>query len=98
VLSFTEALAEELVEEPVTVSCLCPGPTKTEFADIADMNMSKLFRLGATSAKPVAEAGFRGFREGKVVVVPGIRNKVSAVSHRFAPRSFVRRVVKKLQE
>ncbi|MDX9857301.1 MAG: SDR family oxidoreductase [candidate division Zixibacteria bacterium] len=97
VLSFTEALAEELAETSVTVSCLCPGPTKTEFAEIAGLDTSTLFRLGMADARKVAEAGVRGFRNRQVVILPGIRNKLTPPAIRVSPRSMVRKIVKKLQ-
>lgn len=98
VLSFTEALAEELADSSLTVSCLCPGPTKTEFAELANMNMSTLFRMGAANARRVAEAGYTGFRDGKVIILPGMKNKVTPSLVRLAPRSIVRRISKRLQE
>lgn len=97
VLSFTEALAEELGVTGVTVSCLAPGPTATEFADMADMQDTLLFKAGAQSADAVARAGYDGFRRGKVIVVPGLKNRLIALSVRFSPRPIVRKLVKVLQ-
>ena len=98
VLSLSEALAEELRGSGVTVTALAPGPTVTEFQDEADLEGSLLFKLGPMAAGPVARAGYRGFRRGKVLVVPGLGNKVLAFSHRLFPRWTVRRVVRKLQD
>jgi hypothetical protein len=61
VLSFTEALAEELSEEPVTVTCLCPGPTKTGFAAEAEMEATPLFQKFGMDAPEVARQGYEGF-------------------------------------
>ena len=86
VLSFTEALAEELLDSGVRVTCLAPGPTATEFAATADLEDKLLFRLGTMDARTVALAGYRGFQRGRVLVIPGVRNKLAAMSVRFAPR------------
>ena len=96
VLSFTEALAEELRGSGVTASCLAPGPTVTGFSATAEMQDSRLFKLGPMSAEAVAAAGHRGFRRGKAIVVPGIGNKLAAILVRFAPRIVVRKVAKAL--
>jgi short-subunit dehydrogenase len=97
VLSFSEALAEELAGTGVRVTCLAPGPTTTEFAAVAEVKNSLLFRLGVMDAKTVAAAGYRGFRRGNVLVIPGLKNKLGASSVRFAPRILVRKLVKRLQ-
>jgi uncharacterized protein len=97
VLSFTEALAEELVGRNIKVSCLAPGPTETGFAAVAHEEDTLLFRLGLMDVKSVALAGYRGFRSGKVLVVPGSRNKIGAFAVRLSPRSIVRKIVKRLQ-
>ena len=85
VLFFSEALAEELVGSGVRVACLAPGPTATEFAAAANAENKLLFRLGAVDARSVAQAGYRGFRRGKVLVIPGLRNNIGAFAVRFAP-------------
>jgi uncharacterized protein len=96
VLSFTEALAEELVGTSVHASVLAPGPTATEFGARSGMDRSPVFRLGAMNAAPVARAGYDGFRRGRKLVIPGIQNKVLAQSARFSPRLVVRKVAKRL--
>ena len=97
VLSFTEALAEELVGTKVKVTCLAPGPTATGFAAIAHEEDTLLFRMGLMDAKYVALLGYRGFRRGKVLVIPGAINKLGAFSVRLSPRRLVRKIVKRLQ-
>jgi len=94
VLSFTEALAVELSGTPVRATCLAPGPTHTGFGAEAGMENSRLFKLGAMDPRTVAAAGHRAFRRGKVIVVPGLRNKLGTLSARFVPRAVVRRFVK----
>lgn len=97
VLSFSEALGEELRGTPIRVSCLCPGPTATEFTQAAEMDDPLLFRLTSASAARVARAGLRGFRRGRPLVVPGLSNKLGTLAVRLVPRALVRRVVKRLQ-
>jgi uncharacterized protein len=98
VLHFSEGLAEELSGTGVSVTCLCPGPTATEFGADSRMEGSLLFRMGAMNAATVARAGYAGFRAGKVIVLPGIRNKLVAFSVRLGPRAVVRKIVKLLHQ
>lgn len=100
VISFSEALAEELAGTGLTVSVLCPGPTETGFQRRASMEESKLFSglLQVADAASVARAGYEGFRAGKRVVIPGLLNKVGVQSIRVTPRSLAAKVVKKMQE
>ena len=97
VLSFSEALAEELLGTGVTSTCLNPGPTATGFADAAHMGDALLFQLGTMDAGAVARRGYRGFRRGKVIVVPGLKNKLGTLAVRLVPRRLVRKLVKRLQ-
>lgn len=97
VLSFTEALAEELAGTAIEVTCLAPGATATGFAATASMENSLLFKLGAMNVRTVAAAGYRDFRRGKVIIIPGFKNKLGAFAVRFAPRSLVRKLTKRLQ-
>lgn len=95
VLSFSQALSEELNGAGVTVTALCPGPTRTEFFERAGMQQ---FRKEAfmMDARVVAEIGFRGAMRGKRVVVPGAMNKLSATLAGFVPARFSARIVRKL--
>lgn len=98
VLSFSEALAVELDGSGIRVSCLCPGPTRTEFHDVAGMSGSRpagLLRFMPSAE--VARAGWRGMKRGSAVVVPGILNKITAALPRFLPRSAVARLVGRAQ-
>jgi uncharacterized protein len=92
VLSLTEALHEELKPHGIKVSCLCPGPTRTEFGDVAGFGGNGLFDKVAMEAPEVVAVGLRGLDKNKAVVVPGILNKLSANSGRFAPRAVVRKI------
>ena len=94
VLSFTDALGEELRATGVRVSALCPGPTTTEFAAVAGMSNHKLFRQrGLTMSSPVvARQGWEGLLAGRRIIVPGLRNRILTQSLRFAPRAVVARI------
>jgi short-subunit dehydrogenase len=99
VLSFTEALANELEGSGVTATALCPGPTFTDFQKRSGMENTRLFRSGLTmDAATVAKAGFRGLMMGKTVVVPGWKNRIMVASLRLAPRGLVTKVVRDIQE
>jgi hypothetical protein len=92
VLSFTEALHEELKPHGIHVTCLCPGPTRTEFGEVAGFGGNGIFDKVAMNAPEVVRAGLDGFDRNKAVVIPGILNKITANSGRFAPRSVVRKI------
>jgi len=92
VLSFTEALHEELKPHGIKVSCLCPGPTRTEFGEVAGFKGSGAFDKVGMESLPVVVAGLRGLDQNRAVVVPGLVNKVGAASTRFVPRSIVRKI------
>jgi short-subunit dehydrogenase len=96
VLSFSEAIAEELRGTGVTVTALLPGPTRTEFQARAEMEGSALVRFGLASARSVAEVGYRAMEAGRPVVIPGFFNNALALTVRFSPRWAVRRVVKRI--
>ncbi|HEY8183007.1 MAG TPA: SDR family oxidoreductase [Thermoanaerobaculia bacterium] len=99
VLSFSEAIADELRGTGVTVTALCPGPTATGFAEVAGMESSRLFSLmRPMSSEAVARYGLRAMRHGKRVAIPGIANKLSTQSIRVSPRRLVTTIVRKLQE
>ena len=86
VLSFSQAIAEELRGTGVTVTCLAPGATQTGFADRANVKGTLLFRLPKANAANVARAGYRGMMKGRDVVVPGLSNKLVAISPKITPR------------
>jgi short-subunit dehydrogenase len=92
VLSFTEALHEELKPFGVKVSCLCPGPTRTEFGEVAGFGGNGTFDRVVMESPEVVEAGLNGLDRNHAVVIPGLLNKITAASTRFAPRSVVRKI------
>jgi short-subunit dehydrogenase len=89
--SFTEALHFELRDTGVAVTLSCPGPTDTEFAQIARSGKSRLFKTGSMGASEVAAHAYRAMMSGKPMAIPGLRNKLGVLSLRVAPRAMVRR-------
>ena len=98
VLSFSEALSEECRGTGVTVSCLCPGVTATEFFETAGFGDLPLYRLGMMDAARVARLGYDGWRSGRAIVLPGLRNQVLVWGSRVLPRPVTRRAIRFLQE
>ena len=92
VLSLSEALHEELKPHGIKVTCLCPGPTRTEFGEVAGFGGNSLFERVAMTAPKVVDAGLKALDSNRAVVVTGVINKVGAASTRFAPRSVVRKI------
>jgi len=98
VLHFSEAIANELEGTGVTVTCLCPGATVTEFHTRANMTNINLLKFGAMDANAVAKDAYRALMGGKPVVISGFKNWLVAQSVRFSPRQLVVAVARKLQE
>jgi short-subunit dehydrogenase len=96
VLSLTEALHQELKGSGIKVSALCPGPTTTEFFDVAGAAGSRLARMGGNSRDVVA-AGLAGLQAGRAIVIPGIKNRIGAQANRVLPRAAMRRIIAKLK-
>jgi uncharacterized protein len=99
VISFSEALANELKRIGVTVTCLCPGVTDTEFQKRAGTEQTPLFRqMRPMDAKTVARDGYRGLMKGKPLVISGFRNWLLAESLRVSPRKLVTAISRRLIE
>ena len=98
VLSFSEALHEEVKEKGVRVAALCPGPTRTEFADVAGLGDSALFERFASGPDAVVRDGLRALASNQAVKVSGAMNLVSAEAIRFTPRGLARRIAGSLQK
>jgi hypothetical protein len=99
VLSLGEALAEELRGTGVTVTTLCPGPTATNFAEVAGTSELAFFNSAARqvmSGAAVARLGYRGLKAGRRVVITGLLNRVVALGGRFAPHPISLPVTKAL--
>jgi len=98
VIMFSEAIANELKGSGVSVTCFCPRATATKFAGRANMEESRLFKMGAMKSRDVARAGYKGMMAGKGMVIPGLLNKTIAMSVRFSPRKLVTQISRSLQE
>jgi len=95
VLSFSEALHEELRGAGVSVSTLCPGATDSEFATEAHMTNTKLFKAGTMTAEAVVKKSLAQRR--KAIVIPGLRNLLMVWSGKLSPRAVTRRLAGWLQ-
>jgi len=98
VLSFSEALAEELAGTGLTVTALCPGPTATNFGNVARGPNERQFKAPKMTAAAVARCGHRAFRRGQVLCVPGVQNRLLIFLMRITPRSFQWKIVKSLNK
>jgi uncharacterized protein len=96
VVSFSEALADELSGSGLRVSCLAPGATATAFAAEAGATESRLFQGDTMTVDEVARIGYDGWKKGKPLVIAGGRNRVRAFMVRLVPRAIVRRTVRGL--
>jgi uncharacterized protein len=98
-LSFSEAIANELQGTGVTVTALCPGPTESGFAAAAKQEDSKLI-AGRTlmTSREVAQQGYDALMAGKPVVITGWSNKLSVLAPRLLPRRALAAVVRAAQE
>jgi short-subunit dehydrogenase len=98
VLSFSEALSQELRGSGVTATVLCPGPTETGFAARAGLVGTKAFSSGVMSAESVAEIGVRAMFAGKTAVIPGVRNWLPMLPIGLLPRSVLAWFARKFHE
>jgi uncharacterized protein len=94
VLSFTEALHADLEGTGVTATALCPGPVRTEFAEVAGIDdaaqgLPSVFWMDSPE---VAEAGVQGLERDRRVVVPGVLNRAGALGGQHAPRGLLLRL------
>lgn len=90
VISFSEAIANEVKSTGVTVTCFCPGATRTNFAKRAGNDKTRIFkRAGVMPADKVALDGYRAVMEGRTLAISGMQNWLTAQSTRFAPRNLV---------
>lgn len=93
VLNFTEALHEELRDTEIKVSCLCPGPVKTSFQEKSGIRKNEATKKALMTAKEVAKAAYKDFNKGKLIIVPGFKNKVIILLNKFIPRSLSRKII-----
>jgi short-subunit dehydrogenase len=99
VISFSEAIANELKDSGVSVTCFCPGATDTGFAQRAGNDKSRLFKqLGAMTAEKVALDGYRAVMQGRTLAISGLHNWLVAQSTRFGPRKMVTAISRWISE
>jgi short-subunit dehydrogenase len=92
-LSFSRALRYELKNTSVSVSCLNPGPTDTNFAHHAGMDsLAELAAKFNMAADAVALIGINSMFKKRAEIVPGFLNKLSAIAARHSPKAFIERV------
>ena len=97
VLSLSEALHEELKPHGIKVSALCPGPTKTEFGDVAGFTSNGWFDRISMDSRTVVRKGLAGLDKNRAVVVPGLLNKAGAAGTRLIPRIVTRKIAGSLK-
>jgi len=98
VYSFSQAIRQELKNTGVSVTVLCPGPTRTGFEKGADLQASKLFKHALMDAPVVAEIAYKGLMKNKGIVIPGLRNKIQIFSEHFVPRNLIAGIVESAQK
>jgi short-subunit dehydrogenase len=89
VLSFSQALAQELKPTGVTVTALCPGVTETGFFEQAHMHHSRMVTSRLPTADDVGVAGYRAMQRGKTIHIVGLGDRVMVFFLRFVPRNLV---------
>ncbi len=99
ILSFSEAIANELKGSGVTVTVLCPGQTKTSFQEVVSEGTSEN-KIGFNIATPdeVANYGYKAMMKGKSVAIPGTINKILSFLPRIFPRNIATAIVRKIQQ
>ncbi|MFQ5707062.1 MAG: SDR family NAD(P)-dependent oxidoreductase [bacterium] len=90
VLNFSEALWAECKDRGVTVTCLCPGGTQSNFHQVSKIDPDKL--VGLESPDKVAKLGLQAFLKGEMTVISGLKNYLLANSSRFVTRRLVTQV------
>jgi len=98
VLSFSQAINNEVIDKGITVTALCPGSTESSFHAVAlgDPNLVKERKM--PSSREVAEYGYRAMMKGKPVAIYGFKNAFMANAVRFLPRGFIVKMARVIQE
>lgn len=95
VLNLTEAIYEECTDTGIKVSCLCPGPVKTGFQGKAGINKSESAKKYLMDAEEVAKITYKEFNKGKLIIIPGVKNKLLVLGNKFLPESISRKIILK---
>ncbi len=98
VLSFSEALHEEVASRGIRVTALCPGPTRTEFGAVAGFRGNGAFDRMSARSEDVVAMGLKALDKGRAVAIPGFVNKAGAQGHRFLPRWLLRKVTAAIKD
>lgn len=97
VLSFSQALSNELQNSGVTCSCLCPGPTQTNFQNRAAMRESKIMQGATMDAKTVARIGYEGLTKGRNLIVAGNWNRILIQAQRIFSQKQLAKIIRRAQ-
>jgi short-subunit dehydrogenase len=99
VLSFSEAVDNEVRDKGITITTLCPGATESGFQAAAAMEESNLVKgRKLPTSKEVAAYGYKAMMKGKTVAIHGLMNWIMANSVRFTPRALVVKITRKIQD
>ncbi len=93
VLNFTEALYEEVKGNNIKISCLCPGPVRTNFQERSGIKKKESAKKALMTPKEVAKIAYKDFKKGKLIIIPGFRNKLIIAFNKFIPRSLSRKII-----
>lgn len=95
VLNLTEAIYEECKDSGIRISCLCPGPVKTTFQDKAGIKKSESTKKYLMDAEEVAKVSYKDFKKGKLIIIPGMKNKLLVIGNKLLPRRISRKIILK---
>lgn len=95
VLNLTEAIYEECKDSGIKISCLCPGPVKTTFQDKAGIKKSESAKKYLMDAEEVAKVSYKDFKKGKLIIIPGMKNKLLVIGNKLLPRRISRKIILK---
>jgi len=98
VLSVSKAIGAELKGTGVTITTLCPGATKTEFASKAGLENTLLFKMFVMDPKKVAKVGYKALMRGKVSVVAGVYNKMLVFTSKITPAFIINPITKRMMK
>ncbi len=95
VLNLTEAIYEEYKDNGIKISCLCPGPVKTSFQGKAGIKKSEAAKKYLMDAEEVAKICYKDFNRGRLIIIPGIKNKLLVIGNKLLPRNISRKIILK---